>query len=474
MQNKNLIINSLFYFLPYVLFFALFLPQFGSLPYLDGNIDFIKTTDFFSGGFKMLFTNWPSAHPPLKPVVLYPFYKMFGINTFSFVLPGLIAGFAGIFAVCGITSGFFNRPTGTIAGLLLAMSPIFVATGVFSLIDYLLAVFILLATFYYLRSKYLLFSIFSILAFFTKETALTFIFSMIIVEIVFGLLSIVRKHAVKQVVVKILFVTAPLIITLLWFGAVKSLGQTPWSDWNFSEVAQKGSLFTIYHNITTLNFLNKYAYQNWSMLFFLNFAWVNWLVLIAGLVVYFIKQGGKTSSLNLHSDSQNTKTFWGIAIFFISYFMGVLSFQTYTVPRYSLPLIPFVLIGVSWALVGLTNEFQKLKGILFVGFFLIIITSFYSSTDPLSTHLWGKTTVLGEDIYALNRTLAGNDGITYNGQYLFILTKRTGQIQNHSAQTINATPDCWWLFPDVRNDAKTLQRLKLNPGLYEACHVDKD
>ena len=59
------------------LFLILTLPFINTLPYMDGNIDFIQTLDFYTGGLNQYFFNWGTIHPPLKLVLITPFYFLF-------------------------------------------------------------------------------------------------------------------------------------------------------------------------------------------------------------------------------------------------------------------------------------------------------------------------------------------------------------------------------------------------------------
>ena len=166
---------------------------------------------------------------------------------------------------------------------------------------------------------------------------------------------------------------------------------------------------TMINNLVTLNLFNKYAFENWLHLFVFNFNWVFWIFAFISLA--FIK----TVELK--------KQLAPIAIFFVTFFITVLAFQTFTINRYILPLLPFVYLLASY---GVTKiRFQP----VFIS--LLVVVSFLSlssSVDPISNIFWQKTQVLGESIY-LNHPLDGDDGITYNMQYLRLMQDRTYMIQ---------------------------------------------
>jgi hypothetical protein len=161
-----------------------------------------------------------------------------------------------------------------------------------------------------------------------------------------------------------------------------------------------------------------------------------------------------------------TKVILSMLLFFLSYFFAVLTFQTYTIPRYILPLSPLFLLGTSWSLTTI-RKLTKINTILVLAPIIFIIgVSLFSSTDPVSTKIWGKEKIFGENIYTLRDALAGNDGITYNMQYALILKKRTNDILNNDKANVTISNDCHWLFPDPRNDIITMKILNLdiNPG----------
>ncbi len=136
----------------------------------------------------------------------------------------------------------------------------------------------------------------------------------------------------------------------------------------------------------------------------------------------------------------------------------VLTIQTYTIPRYILPLIPFMLILTSCAVNYISRMFPKTKYLFAIILSTTILASSFFSIDPISIKLWKTTDILGETFYNLPSSLAGNDKITYNMQYLLLTRHRTNLILNPKAIQVK---DCYWLFPDTKNDKQTLRIFKL-------------
>lgn len=430
-----------------IIFLSLSIPFIKSIPYLDGNIDFVKAHDFFVGGFGRLFGNWLSTHPPVKEMITFIFFILGGVNPIAYNLVGILFGLFGIIVFYKLCKRLTNNSVATIAVLLFCTSPLFLSVGLFSLTDYLLEIFILASLYFYSKHKYYFYFLFSSLALLTKETGGVLIISISIIEVLWVTKNIINKNInFKKSIKAILIALSPLITTAVWFWFLKINRKSFWSDWNFSETSDKGTIYTILNNIFSLKMFNKYAYQNWLQLFILNFNWVFWIIAILGVI---------KGKINLIKN----KTLLSMFLFFFIYIISVLSFQTYTIPRYALPLEPYFYLAVAYGSYKISEKSKLLK--LFIGIFLIGITTFrlLTSADPISIRIWGKTNILGQNVYALNQglSLSGFDGITYNLQYNLIAKKRTEIIFD---KKIN-TDGCSWVFPDPNNDFKTIDILNL-------------
>ena len=157
-------------------------------------------------------------------------------------------------------------------------------------------------------------------------------------------------------------------------------------------------------------------------------------------------------------------------IFCLAYIFSVLTFQTYTITRYGLPVIPFMLMAVAFSM-GVIKYLSKSKIVLTYTFLTaVVFVSAFFSTDPISLKIWGKEEVLGENLYALNRHLAGNDGLTYNIQYLQAVKKRSSILTNPEAFDQNQNY-CHWVFADPANDLKVAKILRLNDQFFHKCKI---
>lgn len=245
---------------------------------------------------------------------------------------------------------------------------------------------------------------------------------------------------------------------IIWFVFLKLHGESVWSDWNFSETSQKGTIYTILNNLFTLKLFNKYTIQNWLQFFVLNFNWLLWIIILLGIT---IKRSGlnKKYLKRLVTKTFTNKSLMGAFIFCVAHFIAVLSFQTYTIPRYALPLEPFFYLAVAYGSYQISKRSNLSKVFVYIFLCGLTIVRLFTSTDPVSTHFWGKGEILGQSIYALNQapSLSGFDGITYNLQYNLIVKKRSDLILGKT----KGSNDCSWIFPDPNNDLKTVEILKI-------------
>ena len=376
--------------LPVILFIIIFLPYLSLIPGNDGNYEIIDAYHWFLGDnlLKLL-----SSHPPFKLILFNFFYNYFGLHSFGYI--GLFFGIIGIIALYHIGKELFDKQTALLSSVFLATSGLYLSVGAFALRDFLTTVFMLVGFACYLKSRYIWYAMFLCLAVLTKESALFFALSIVLSEF------ITKK--------KVTFAAlAPIIIFMWYIEIVYASGHHVWNQWNFSKTANKGSIYTIINNLVTLQVFNKYAYENWDHLFVFNFNWTYW---IAAFISFFFikKQELKMRLLPL-------------LLFFLSVTLLLLSFQTYTINRYTLPLLPFLYLFTAF---GITKmKFTLFFAVLFI--FISFISLSYS-VDPISNTIWQKTTVFNEKFY-LNPELDGADGITYNLQYLTIMKKRTTMI----------------------------------------------
>jgi len=400
--------------LPIALYIFLFIPYLYLIPSNDGSLEYLFANNWLIGDNRLQLL---SLHPPFKLILFSIFFKSLGYGSIGYV--GLLFGILGIAALYIIGKKLFDGNVALLSSVLLSLSGLFISVGLFSIHDFLMTVLILIAFAFYLYSRYTLYAIFACIAVLTKETAIFFPMSILIADL------FIKK--------KITFVAFTPFIVLAWYiEFVHFSGYHLWNDWNFSNTASDGSALTMFINLITLQIFNKYAYENWLHLFVFNFNWVYWI--FTGISFFYIKQFALKKELV------------PIGLFTLSFILTVLSFQTFTINRYILPLLPFVYLFASWGALRL-----RFKPVFISLLVIASLTSLLFSVDPISNMLWGKMQILGESVY-LNKPLDGNDGITYNMQYLTIMKERTMMIDEG---------DCK-IPPIISYNTQTLALLKIH------------
>jgi hypothetical protein len=303
--------------------------------------------------------------------------------------------------------------------------------------------------------RYFVWGICLTLAVLSKETALLLPIVFSVVLFIFSIYGIVsKKHKFQW---RHLFVFCSFIAFSGWLMFARSFGQGMWNDWIFITGERFGAIEAILHTIRTGALFNEYLKENLLHLFILNFQWILTTLAVFGCILGFRK-----SFLSKHPIDTNTRIgIFCMVSYFISYCLFVLSFQTYPIPRYTLPVEPYLLLAAGYCLVVLFRR-KLFRIIISVGVGVLCIVRLFYSADPVSYGLWGSMTIGGETLYAMNEHLSGNDGTTYNGQFLTITGIRTRQLRFASkthAPVVSSS--CRWTFADVRNDIITLPSLGL-------------
>jgi 4-amino-4-deoxy-L-arabinose transferase-like glycosyltransferase len=373
--------------LPIILFSLLILPFLGIIPYLDGNIEFRIAHNFYSGNY---LTNWATYHPPLKPLMSSVLFFFFGVSAYT--LLGYLLGVAGIISIYFIAKKIFDKQTAVLSAIFLALSGLYVSTSLFSLNDFIMTVFLLISFAFYVHKKYLLYAVAISLAVCAKETAIIFPVSIMLVE------AFHKQFRWQHLL--------PIMILGGWILFLKTNGHGLWNAWNFSESQHKGIIYTVMDNIFSLKMFNAYAYENWRHLFIFNYNWVFWLLAMIAIPKLKI--------------DINTKIFLAFTVLYAGV---ILTIQTYTITRYVLPVLPFVYIIAAHYLVQLKQ--YKVFAITIV--MLIVTSALFTSDDPVSNSIWKKTTMYDRSFYS--QKLDGNDGITYNLQFLQLAKERDSIIR---------------------------------------------
>src|SRR5260221_5116125 len=149
----------MYFFLPVILYAILLAPFVSTIPANDGSLELMLANQRLlnDNRFQLL-----SLHPPFKYLLFSFFFQNFGYTYTGYL--GIFFGISGIIALYFIAKKIFDTKVALISSFLLATSGLYLSIGVFSIHDFLITVFILIAFLSYLHSKsvwYVLFTSFA-------------------------------------------------------------------------------------------------------------------------------------------------------------------------------------------------------------------------------------------------------------------------------------------------------------------------
>ncbi len=449
----KLLFKNIYILIPLSILTILIAPFIMVLPLRDGNIDFVKSYYFFKGGFSLYFSQFNSIHPPLKELLTAFIFRITGVHSLAYNMLGYIAGIIGIISAYYIGKHMIDKTFAIFFSVALSIQPLFISTSIFALTDYLLTCFLLLCCALFLTKKRVLFSLSLTLLVLTKETGLIALLIFFIIDI-----FPIKKTFLKNLLFLLPY-GLPTSVYLLWSWFLYVSQKSAWKEYIFSETAQHGSFYTILNNLLSFKFINLFFLTHVQQVLFLSFLWILLLISVFFILRYLIVgENRQDFKLFLASGSRNSKLFLFMFLFSATYIICVLSFQTFTIPRYELPIIPFFLFLFLTSVWTIKNKYIK-RFFIYI-FFLFLVVGLFFSIDIIGRHIWGTQVYFGQKIYNTEKTISGNDGVTYNMQFLLASRQRTTRIQWHKNNNIPVPfSECKVLFPDPKNDRITMQLL---------------
>lgn len=418
--KKNIFINF-WLLIPIIVFTFLFLPFVDTPACWDAGAEYDMTNTFYTRGMRE-FSLITIAHPPFKPILVSSFYKVFGNNTRTYNLIGLVFGYVGIISIYTLTKYLYNNNAALLASFLLSTFPLFLANSVNALNDFILTGLIILAIYFYSQKKFFLYILTASAAVLTKETTALLPLCVFIIEFIFVFWNKVENK--KKIFVKSLALLIPILLLFIWNKYTIFNGRSS-AWWN----APEGAYVAILKNLITLNIFTTYTKDHISKLIFFNFSWAYWLIIVVGLIPLIRSIRQNSIKQFLPHSMQKKKTFFVIVLFFVSYVFSVLTFQIPATARYHLLLIPYLLIGVS---IILSKYLKSIPIVLLLSFCIFNFIALFFSIDPISSRIWNTQYLEGQTVYTKS---TGDDGLVYNLQYLLILKQRRNKILSQYNKT---------------------------------------
>ena len=420
-----------------------------SIPYLDSGIDFLQAHDFYTGGIPLLGSYWASLHPPLKTTVVSMLFFLFGVSGRAYTLFGLLLGSISYFAFYTIvkknTTSFLF-----LVGMMLIflLYPLGIAGMIGGFTDYAVFTWCLLAWAGYCLNKRAVVVIASLFAVLTKESGVLLPGSLILAEFI-------HTYATKSKVQwkYILVISSTILGLFVWLYILSFYGKGAWSDHILFEGYSSNGIIAALQNIFLGGWKNPYALQNVLHVFIMNFHWVYWIISIMGVCIWM-------SSVFLHRKKYKIRrnALLPAGIFALFYIIFVLSFPTYAIPRYVLPVSASLFIFLLYGMKGYWRMHTIWYVICWAVLFVVSMAGLSRSIDPLSLRIWKPLKLDNQILYNMRDSFAGNDGITYNLQESFLHNQRTAVIRNGTL----FPRDCYqWRLYDPNNDKRIFSILAI-------------
>jgi hypothetical protein len=197
-----------------------------------------------------------------------------------------------------------------------------------------------------------------------------------------------------------LVLAPPLAAALAWRVVLDLEDASVWHTWVLSPHAGDSPYVLALRAMAGLE-SGIFLRQNLTNALVVNFLWLPALLAVATLVLLVRRSA--------HASLRGAAALMGgLAVI---YAWTVLSFPTYTEPRYASPL---TLLVVMLALLGLPLWPQRAQPVLLGALLVAFAAGAWSPTDPVSRGLFGTTSVGGERIYATAERQRGPDRMVYN------------------------------------------------------------
>jgi Dolichyl-phosphate-mannose-protein mannosyltransferase len=245
-------------------------------------------------------------------------------------------------------------------------------------------------------------------------------------------------------------VLAPAIVAALAWRLVLGLeGASAWHTWLFSRHAGDGPYVVAIRAMLGLE-RGIFLRQNLTNAFIVNFLWLPTLLAI-GTLVLLVR---RSAAPGLRSAAA---LLVGVAV---AYTWAVLTFPTYSEPRYAVPLI---LLTVVLALLGLPLWPARVRPFVLGALLVAFAAGAWSPTDPVSRRVFSTTSVGGEQIYATAELQRGPDRMVYNLAVLRASRRVNARLRRlYATNATLVTGDC-----DTMKFGEKLSAIGQAPSAYD-------
>lgn len=368
---KKFLFGNSSVFIPLVIYSFLLIPFLALKPCWDGSTELSTNTGTFEVGFLQSIYNYMKfltnggLHPPFKFILSSIFSTFLGKSIVSYHLMGITLGYLAILGMYFLCKKLFNKSVATIASLFLATFPLFVANSLDNYTDFFVTVFAILALYAYSQKKLILYAILASCTTLSKDTGLLLPLSVLLIEL---FSTFLEKQRFFSKFSKLIIVIIPILMYFTWYFYVKFSGFEIFHGYILApETVGKGAFVTIFYNLLTFNFFHRYAQKHMLQLFYLNFTWVYWAIIIVGFMQKVIKIKYRQIIFIYEKRKQSVLTLIFLLSFLILYTIGTIILQILIAPPQEVIHLNFN--GVYWVMILTififnTTFFSKVQTIL--------------------------------------------------------------------------------------------------------------
>lgn len=243
----------------------------------------------------------------------------------------------------------------------------------------------------------------------------------------------------------------PIAAAALWQAALVAMDARAWTLWIHSAHADEGPYAVALRAMLGLE-PKLFLAQNLVNGLVVNFLWLPAILSIATIVMLVRSEAPRGLP-------RAAALVGGLALI---YAWSTLTFPTYTIPRYAVPLTLCVLIA---ALLGLPLWPTRARPLILGGLLIVFALGSWTPADPVSRAFFGVTTVAGQPVYDTAEIQRGPDRIVLNFGVLRATRGMNARLQEiYRSPASLVTGDC-----NALKLGEKLYSVGLHPDAYAAA-----
>jgi hypothetical protein len=379
----------------------------GEAPDLDPLIGYRGSVILYENGFGGLVNGilGEGIHPPLMDLLNFISFMFFGTDPRSIQLMGIALFVLFVVGAERLLQSYIPSATKrVVAAFAVTICPALAISFYFVLREGMIVVILVSALAIALAGRAgnprpLALGLVLALLPLTKETGLVFVVPFAVDAFLTG------DKDLRARIRRVAYVLGiPIAAALAWRLVVMLGDGKAWSTWVFSERSEDGPYTIVLRAMFGFED-GIYLRQNLANAFIVNYLWLPAMLALISLVLIIRRPAAA------HLRRPAAIIVGLIAI----YSWTVLTFPTFTEPRYAAPVIALTILLV---LIGLGQWPQRAQPVILGALLFAFIAGAWSPTDPVTRKIWGTSSVGGELIYNTSEFWRGPDRMDVNFQLL--------------------------------------------------------